>query len=479
MLFEQELNNSKIIELLKNDDIGRNKYLLSFLKIMKNSKCNRIYSLNGNWGSGKTIFVRKLDLLIKYSSLYENGIRNAASDKLNINFFTDDEIKKMNLLTGSGIYKSIDELVKKNNINSIYFNAWEHDSEEDPILSILYTIIKDCGLKSEKSSSEFDDLLKQISIIIKNLSFGKLDFSGIIKKENLVETVEKNDKIKSAICVILDYLVKERCEKLLFFIDELDRCNPKYVMRLLERIKHYFNNDKMIIVVSTNLNELSNIISTVYGNKESSVKYLGRIFDCKFELPPTSVDNYIRAISVDIPQINNETFYYALTSSIKYNRMELREINRYFEMIGFIISNVKQDIYFTEIHRWTTYIDFLVIPYAMGKYVTRIDDYYKFVDNKGWEEFKDFLFNDSNFIEVCKTMFQDKITNIESAEEVERILIEQVHLYYEALFEKDESRRKNFGCDYGAQKNSEVILDKLSLLGSLSDFGEKYQENGN
>ena len=62
MNFEQTEDRKNIIRLLENDDILRNKYLLSFLKIMNNNGKNRIFSLDGNWGSGKTIFVRKLEL---------------------------------------------------------------------------------------------------------------------------------------------------------------------------------------------------------------------------------------------------------------------------------------------------------------------------------------------------------------------------------------------------------------------------------
>ena len=69
MNFEKEITIDSIISLLEVDDVNRNKYLLNFLKIINNNGNNRIFSLNGNWGSGKTIFVKKLELLIKYCFL--------------------------------------------------------------------------------------------------------------------------------------------------------------------------------------------------------------------------------------------------------------------------------------------------------------------------------------------------------------------------------------------------------------------------
>ena len=38
----------------------------------------------------------------------------------------------------------------------------------------------------------------------------------------------------------LDYICEGQYEKLVIFIDELDRCKPSFAVELLEIIKHYF-----------------------------------------------------------------------------------------------------------------------------------------------------------------------------------------------------------------------------------------------
>ena len=47
----------------------------------------------------------------------------------------------------------------------------------------------------------------------------------------------------------LDYICEGQYDKLVVFIDELDRCRPSFAVELLEIIKHYFNNDKVIFVL--------------------------------------------------------------------------------------------------------------------------------------------------------------------------------------------------------------------------------------
>lgn len=46
------------------------------------------------------------------------------------------------------------------------------------------------------------------------------------------------------------------------FIDELDRCKPDYAIRLLERIKHYFGDERITFVLSLNMDELRCQIGT-------------------------------------------------------------------------------------------------------------------------------------------------------------------------------------------------------------------------
>lgn len=131
MNYELNDNKENIIKLLETNDIDRNKYLLKFLKIMKNNSSHQIFSLNGKWGSGKTIFIKKLVTLIRYCSMYNQGkiIRENVYSQDEI--FNEADISNMeNILKNSPSYREFNEIVKVDLINCIYFNAWEHDDED-------------------------------------------------------------------------------------------------------------------------------------------------------------------------------------------------------------------------------------------------------------------------------------------------------------------------------------------------------------
>ena len=85
-------------------------------------------------------------------------------------------------------------------------------------------------------------------------------------KKHLAETVVKLDK------------------PLVFIIDELDRCRPDFAIRLIERIKHFFDIPKIVFVLVINKKQFVMGIKRFYGYDDDSSKlYLDKFID--FEVP--------------------------------------------------------------------------------------------------------------------------------------------------------------------------------------------------
>ena len=72
---------------------------------------------------------------------------------------------------------------------------------------------------------------------------------------------------------------------LVFFIDELDRCRPSFAIEMLERIKHLFDVDHLVFVLSVDKTQLEAATCAVYGEKIDSAEYLRRFFDMELRLP--------------------------------------------------------------------------------------------------------------------------------------------------------------------------------------------------
>src|SRR5690606_3475713 len=92
-------------------------------------------------------------------------------------------------------------------------------------------------------------------------------------------------------------------ERIVIFVDELDRCRPDFAISMLESIKHVFNVEGVQFVLVTNAEQLRASIRHVYGlNEQNSRRYLDKFVGYSFALPhrhsPTSRGIRINRTSV-------------------------------------------------------------------------------------------------------------------------------------------------------------------------------------
>jgi hypothetical protein len=189
----------------------------------------------------------------------------------------------------------------------IYFNAWENDFSDDPLVSLIGEVgasLDSLGIdktKKAKVKTIFNKIKKDgaklaanaAQVVIKNATSGILDIEKLKNKE--IENYKTKKELLGEFRKKLGDLVleirgtekKNSSKPLIFFIDELDRCKPTYAIELLERLKHLFNIDGIVFVISIDKKQLSNIVKVRYGHEEEmdAVGYLRRMIDLDYRLP--------------------------------------------------------------------------------------------------------------------------------------------------------------------------------------------------
>ena len=79
----------------------------------------------------------------------------------------------------------------------------------------------------------------------------------------------------------------------IFIIDELDRCNPHFAVKVLERVKHLFDIPNIIFVLPISKKQLEYSIQGFYGSdKIDAANYLRRFIDLEFELPKPNHEQF-------------------------------------------------------------------------------------------------------------------------------------------------------------------------------------------
>ena len=130
-----------------------------------------------------------------------------------------------------------------------------------------------------------------------------------------------------------------------FFIlvDELDRCRPTYAIEMLERIKHLFEVENVIFVLSTDTTQLSNSIKAVYGNDFDSRHYLARFFDRSYMLAAPNRTKMVRWLfenaKVDITRVSThiqmDLVQIVEDISAQFS-LEIRQIQRAIDLLATI-----------------------------------------------------------------------------------------------------------------------------------------------
>lgn len=337
-------SEEKIKSFLESNSLGRNRFLNSLLSIIQTSPDNVIINLNGNWGSGKTVIAKEIQMI------------QAGATAKDI----DEEIAQ-DIRTDYAVF---------------YYNAWEND-QYDPAESILFQLISAYWKGSEKLANEVLATAKSfVSKTIETVSFGLICPDDVQTKDKtkdwIAELKETNQKKEAASNIIANTLDNTKKKHLLFIIDELDRCNPAFAIKLIEVIKHYFSGERVKVLFLTNNQQLSSIIENNYGEKFSGYEYLNKIFDLIIDIPIVDRRTFISSHNLENADFD------AITAIADYYSMSLREIERFIILYQvssqYLNSHILRDVasrptplkYFTK---------HLLLPMILGAKIKNQNDY--------------------------------------------------------------------------------------------------------
>ncbi|OYU79355.1 MAG: hypothetical protein CFE23_14395 [Flavobacterium sp. BFFFF1] len=241
-----------------NCKLGRQKYANVLTGIIKTYPNGFVLAINNKWGTGKTTFV-----------------------------------------------KMWEQELKDNNYQTVYFNAWENDFENNPLTALMGELKT---LTTAKNEPTFKRALKNAAAISKHLIptlvkaladnyFDTDNFKdalvdiakGVtdIFEKDVNEYAERKKSISEFRKCLAEFIANTNDGKpLVFIVDELDRCRPNYAVLILEQIKHFFSVPNIIFVLSIDKEQLGYAIKGVYGSDNiDSDEYLRRFIDIEYSIP--------------------------------------------------------------------------------------------------------------------------------------------------------------------------------------------------
>lgn len=383
-----------LVEAYLTDTIGRNVELNSFVELLTRIDDNMSISIDGKWGSGKTFFVKQTQLII------DSHNPTAA--------MYDSEHGKQIRKQWENYHKNTEEVFPA--IVTVYYDAWSHDNDDDPLLSIIYEIMRSASWGiNPQNKKDWVEILAAVSDCI--FDRGIADLLKTVKGEDLFGKIKTQREVQEIISNYFESLLPEHGNSLVVFVDELDRCSPQYAVKLLERIKHYLNLPNVIFVFSINPEELQHTIKKNYGDEFSAGRYLDRFFDLRVSIPPANMDKFIFSLGIGERRNLRESI---CKEVIRMMGFELREISRYLPLAKHAAykstdSDHNQDRYiWADDNGMSEFICLSVIlPIALGLKIYDSDEFTKFVEGKDGHWFFDVINNDEHKDWVGRFMLAD------------------------------------------------------------------------
>ncbi len=316
---DEEPTPEAIDNALTEDTLHRKREVENFLKMLLAVEPPYTFVIDAPWGSGKTFFVKQTARALQMA----NPTLNQDRAKTN------------------AIFGNIAEELFKKPCLPIYFNAWEDDHFDNPILPILASIASATDEKSVKGGENFrKGIIGAIEAAASFIGYGG-DINGVIDNFSGIDFLEqyKNEKeLRGKIDELIKTNLPEVANRAIIFIDELDRCRPEFAIKVLEQTKTLFQQENIVVVYSTDITQLAHSLQGVYGPSFEGRKYLERFYDKRLELDPIKPADYFLYKGVNT--LDGYNFVDITIDLLNYKQASLRACNRLAEPITNLLDYI-------------------------------------------------------------------------------------------------------------------------------------------
>ena len=211
-----------------------------------------------------------------------------------------------------------------------HYDCWKSDYYEEPLIGILSAIseqLNEIEAKNpDKQQKHYYKVMREVIFQISRgviQNFTKYDIKKIrnhfVKFKKLLKSKKEidialfdslsnvSDVIEVVNNLLCGYMAYEG-KKILFVVDELDRCLPDYALKILNRLHHICYETPIIQLVAVNDKELVNNINGLYRRSDGSnfaYRYLQRFFTTFYRVPIGYTKKIVSSVWNDI----DEYFY--------------------------------------------------------------------------------------------------------------------------------------------------------------------------
>ncbi|WP_171460829.1 KAP family P-loop NTPase fold protein [Vitreoscilla sp. C1] len=341
MNLQKDADYENIVTPFGDDLLGRETLAKHLTGYIDRLKIGAVLAIDAPWGEGKTYFVRHWK---KYLEKEDNP-----HNVIYLNAFAQDYLDDPFMVLAAEISHAFEQVDSSNELVKTFkkqtIDAAKALLPEMPkLLFSLGMFLTGAGYLGKN----VQDALTAAQDVIHDDAKEAMEGMGEALQEKLQDAIkerlENHETEKQTLVSFKQSLQKLAADNdlnpkpLVFIIDELDRCNPLFSVRLIERIKHFFDIPNIVFVLVTDKTQLQATICHQFGyNEAAGEAYLDKFVDFSIKLErPKNVDRkdeYLKIISTILTELGfseNEMTHYkylALIFATVHNK-SIRQITK-------------------------------------------------------------------------------------------------------------------------------------------------------
>lgn len=287
------------------DNLGHFPLVMQVGTLLRDCQPPYVLGVCGSWGSGKTSFLRKL-------WAYQGGPFDEGEAR-----GRDKRQQAQRRQWFGPVYAEPTGPQHKNGCHVVWFNPWQHQFEETPLIALLHAIRQHLSFL-HRAMDETGKLLHVATHALLNTAneFAKAlklpipvpSAQGIQERGQAYEAAHLDTPLFSQ--RFRDFFEQALAEvigpegRMIIFIDDLDRCEGEVAYRLLEALKLHLNVRNCVYVLGLDQGHLEETIARVLAGGETprlyrplAREYLSKMFQSLFLLPvPEQTTAFVKAL---------------------------------------------------------------------------------------------------------------------------------------------------------------------------------------
>lgn len=280
-------------------DFNRQAKLIADFIIDDKLKTPFVIAIDGEWGSGKTTFLKAVKRAIKKSTTVDEiGIDDKCENMVKAFFRRFGRgLKRYLIKYLARFIRKIIRRPEEEKLKILEFSSWEY--EKTDVFAAL--------LKKLSDGYEVRKLSQTALKIVTDLG---LRYALGMTLNDIRDHFKGTNKITESLRCDLEKAVKT---KTILFIDDLDRCDIFNILRMLESIKWFLTIENMVVIIAVDMSKIESVWDMRYNS--STAKMVGRdhaekMFQIKFPVPvKTNADLVTYVSRMDVIKGDDAKFF--------------------------------------------------------------------------------------------------------------------------------------------------------------------------